>query len=330
MNHTFSKPERLLVFAAGLALSLAACAQILGIEDRPLRPDGGAPVDEAGLDGAPDRNEAAACVMDESAGCAAQCVRHDFCDDFDQPGESPGSRWLLSALSNPLVRGDAGFDLPHEGGRSAPAYAAAHAFTDQNAAAVALLLHEMNFNDTHSGTSFNGVRAAADVRVEAATAFDAGLATDASADAGVAFVPMFALVTNPPLPTPAAVAVGVNAQGVVLAASPNILDESAPRITKYVYETQFIQAFGNWVRVELLVAPPQAAIAKGFSSCSSVSTELAAAASVAGAFQTCIALDGALGNAAWARTPIVGAGLVVPQYAMLRVGFDNVVADFLR
>jgi hypothetical protein len=312
----------MLFFAA--TASLIACAAILDIQDKPLRPgDAGDATDGAAIE-AGDAGADASCTTDESLGCARQCVRHDFCDDFDEPGQKLTTRWTFTGVTNPLLKGDAStIELVLDAGRSAPGSLLTYAATETTRSAYGIVLKDLSFYDLHPDASFSGVRAAADIQVESIAVYDGG-----AGDAGLNLMPVLGMITNPPVPTPAAVAIVVSPGGVLVQASLDVLDDKYPRTSKWIFRGEIPRFSRNWVRMELVVAPASVAAAAGFPDCLEEDAGLVVAGSVATFYRACMGLTDVLASPTWPRTPILAAGTIVFETGMARVRTDNVVLDF--
>lgn len=308
----------------GATASLIACAAILDIQDKPLRPtDAGAATDGAPIE-AGDGGGDASCTTDESLGCARQCVPHDFCDDFDEAGQKLTTRWTFTGVTNPLLKGDAStIELVLDAGRSSPGSLLTSASTENTKSAYGIVLKDLSFYDLHPGANFSGVRAAADIQVESIAVFDGG-----AADGAVNVMPVLGMLTNPPVPTPAAVAIVVSPGGVLLQASLDVLDDKYPHTSKPIFEGEISRFSTNWVRMELIVAPPSVAAAAGFLDCTKEDAGLVVAGSVAATYRACMGLTDVLASPTWPRTPILAVGTIVFETGMARVRTDNVVLDF--
>jgi hypothetical protein len=305
--------------------SLVACAAILDIQDRPLRRADAGPTSDGALVEAGDAGGEASCTTDESLGCARQCARHDFCDDFDEPGQTLTTKWTFTGVTNPLLKGDAStIELVLDAGRSGSSSVLTKASTANTKSAYGIILKDLSFYDLHPGANFSGVRAAADIQVESIAVFDGG----GGDDAGLNVMPVLGMLTNPPVPTPAAVAIVVSPVGVLLQASLDVLDNKYPHTSKWIFQGEIARFSTNWVRIELVVAPPSVAAAAGFLDCAKEDAGLVVAGSVAATYRACMGLTDVLASPTWPRTPILAAGTIVFETGMARVRTDNVILDF--
>lgn len=292
-----------------------ACGLLLGIEDLPER------LPDAGVDAS------SGCTNNESSGCAAQCSRHDFCDDFDRDGQAPSSAWLGAlGFSSPLRKGTA--DLKVVGAsRSPPASLEAIATSDASRSSYELLIHEFPLREVRPDAGFHGVRFAFDFVLDDLTLRSP---QGPAGDAGSVLVA--GLLAPSGTLAPGGVAIALSPEGVHIVAAQDVLDDKGTPPVATIREMRLKDLVGNWVRFELFVASRAEAIAAGFSSCAPLPEGAVAAGAMASrAAQACIALPGILADAsAWASNPVLSVGAVVFEDGNLAARFDNVTADFSR
>jgi hypothetical protein len=305
--------------------SLVACSVILGIDEKPLRNESDADVaidahDDADSDndGAPDAEPDVRCRLLESQGCGS-CA-HDFCDDFDVDGQAPAAHWKApTGFKNPIAQGDAGLNV------SAPALSLPAALvataSSSGTRAFAMLVEQLSFAEHHAGHTFDGVRIAVDVRLDALrfTGTDAGRAT------------VLGLLRTDKTP-PSGVAILLSGTAVQLVVSEDVLGGTGDAITAPVNDSLNVPSLlNNWVRLEVFVGDRDRALREGYA-CQSVGRGLVAAASLGSGLvgHTCVQLPPSFASTPWTSSPalLVGALLLSPGRASVRS--DNVVADFFE
>jgi hypothetical protein len=311
---------RLVPVATAGALACSACALVLGIEDPPLRQvDAGAdtgPVD-AGADCSPLPRE----------GCRS-CAVHDFCDDFDTPGEALFARWSSVLSSNPFRRGDSGITTDEAGLSPPGAIVTTAEGTSQSGYAIGL--HALDLAASHPGRAAAGVKYVFYMSLEElALTEKAGPLPDASSAYVGAILRLLSIEGGQPKPAGAAVL--VTDKGVYLAMSRDIISGGDQPNVAQLFEGDVKSLSANWVKAEILVAERDRAIAAGYTSCSTVAPGPVAAAMLSlPTFQGCVAVPPEFGDLGWTAQPTVGVGAGTFGSGTVRVRHDNVAVDFLE
>lgn len=309
---------RLTVAATAAALS-TACALVLGIDDKPLRPEqageGGVDAGEGGAD--------AACAPDPRLGCT--CEKHDFCDDFDDDASAPFSRWS-SPLGNPFVK--AGSTIGLDGGGQSPERATSVVGASDGGSTYAIVLAELDQGALRPGRPFAGVKLSFRLQIE-----DLALSSKNSGpvdDAGTAYVGAVLRLLDV---KPAGAAVLVADNGTYLSVSTDVIGGSGLGGTALLYEGAVLKLAKppNWIRVEIFIAERDRAVAAGYASCSALPAGPVAAAMLSlPTYQGCVAIPAQFGDLSWAKTPIIGVGAGTFGAGSFRVRHDNVSLDFLE
>lgn len=299
--------SRVVIAAAALALVVSACDLVLGIRDYPLRDAGAVVVGDAGAD-------APAACLDPSLGCGA--CPHDFCDDFDQTGQAPNSKWPGTfGLASPFLRGDAGVDLGE--GRSPPAALHVRAESPTSTPSHAFLVRRLDGPD--AGTA---LRFAFDARLDHLELLDSvGPVNDAGAVS-------IAAILSPVAGAPSGAAIVLSTNGLYLAVSDNVLDSPDASVLPF-YTGNLAPLAGNWVRIEMFAGPASEATRLGFARCSSLQGGVAAARLIALGLSSCAPLPVALADLAWIRSPVILTGAFLFGQGRVEVRVDNVTADFV-
>jgi hypothetical protein len=306
---------RTLVLAA--ALGSTACALVLGIDDLPLRPE----VDAGGDAGDEASTGDAACKPDPKQGCRS-CA-HDFCDDFDDDAEAPFARWLSPLGANPFRKGDASV-VVDEGGLSTPSSSLTLASSTAEQV-YAIALHSLDHGVLHPGRPFVGVKYAFYMRFERLSL--PGTTGGPLPDAGTAYVGAILRVLAL---KPAGAALLVNERGVHLAVATDVISGSGEPAVARLFEGKVLDIADNWVRVEMLVADRERAVAMGYTSCASQPPGPVAASMLSlPEYQGCLPFPAAFGDISWAATPTIDVGAGAFAEADLVVRHDNVSVDFL-
>lgn len=324
MGDVLSRRRRFVVrflVLTGLAACLFACGAILGIDDKPLRPD----TDARALADATDAKDSGAeaqCNPRESAGCSADCP-HDFCDDFDGDGQAPATRWTAPVgFKNPILQGDSGVALTTSG--NSPPAALVVTTTSSGSTTFGILVNQLAFVDRHAGQAFDGVRVAVDLRIDALTFTGVGGPVK---DAGSAT--MLGLLRPDSFP-PKGIAVVLSANSVHLDVAEDVLGGGgAEAIAEINGGLNIANSLNNWVRVELFVGDQGRAVREGYETCKAIAPGLVAAASLGKIVgEACVAVPAGFGPASWAEHPalLIGGLLFAPGNAAFRI--DNAVADF--
>lgn len=323
------------LLAAGLVGGAVSCAAVLGIDDKPLRPD------DAGVDGGAfvDAGDAgdAGCDASEAMGCAT-CLAHDFCDDFDQPGQRPTDRWELTQ-GGPFTKEDAGVELSDAESVSSPTSLRAFATSTVKSAYV-LLGHEVAFAARSPGTPFKGLRYAFDLKLSDLTfqSADGGALPD---DAGAMGVAAFFDVDTAPLPKTTGIGILVRRDGVLLAVSDDIRGGQGTTDTIVLLPAASVAVLRNWLRFELVIATPAEAVLQGYEACKGIAAPLVVAGSlVKRNVGKCMAIRetilGAPDGGTWVeRSAGLSLGLTLFDQPGIGGGhgaahYDNVVLDVWR
>lgn len=318
----------LAVVCASVAVTLFACASVLGIEDKPLRAEAdGAPAQDSGPDAA-DGGAEASCNLLESHACSDDCPR-DFCDDFDSDGQAPETRWITPiGLQNPFVRGDSGVSLTMQADSPPKALSATTSTTGQTS--YGMLAHVLSFDTKHKGQTFDGVRIAFHFRVDELTSTGNGGPVK---DAGNAAV--LGMLRSDVVKPLKGIAVVLSGTSMVLDVADDVLNSGTggSEVLGTIAEgldLSFLQT--NWVQLELFVGDRERAIKLGYAPCSgaAVNPGLVAAAGLAGkALGTaCVNVPASFGTSDWAQFPVILAGSLLFSAGTASFRIDNVSADF--
>ena len=314
------------VACTGLAATLIACASVLGIEDKPLRPEtDGSPTLDGGDAG--DAGAEAGCNLLESHACSADCPR-DFCDDFDGDGQAPETRWVTPiGLQNPFVRGDSGVALTMQADSPPKALAATTSTTSSTS--YGMLAHLLSFDEKHKGQAFDGVRVAFDFRVDELTSTGNGGPVK---DAGNAA--MLGMLRSDVVKPLKGIAVVLSGTTMVLDVADDVLGSgTGPEVIGVIAEGLDISFLkGNWLQLELFVGDRERAIKLGYAPCAdaAVSPGLVAAAGLAGKAlgAACVNVPPSFGSSDWAQFPVLLAGSLLFSGGTAAFRIDNVSADF--
>ena len=323
MGHVLSRRRRLLgIAAAGLAASAFACSAILGIDEKPLRAEADASTLADAADAA-DASAEATCDPSAVVGCGGACP-HDFCDDFDGDGQAPATRWKPPAgFENPIIQGDSGVSLTTPGNTPPTSLLASTSSTGSTS--FSILVDQLTLADRHAGKTFDGVRVAIDLRVDALTFTGKGGPVE---DAGAATV--LGLLRPDSFP-PKGIAIVLTGRSVHLDVSEDVLGVSGTEIVADINSSlDTSKVLNNWVRIELFVGDRERAVREHFDKCASVAPGLVAAAALGGKVlgEACVPVPAGFGPPTWAETPafLVGGLLFAAGRASFRI--DNAVADF--
>lgn len=306
-----------------IMFACAACALVLGIEDKPLRQTATDVIDTGEIEAGD--ADAGPCIPVPQLGCRS-CERHDFCDDFDDDA-GPFARWeSVGGFPNPFLKGKASITID-DGGFSPDRATRMHAEADSGST-YALVFHRLPEKDA---AGFGGVHYSVQVRVETLSFIDslAGPVPDA-ASAYIAAIMNVSLAN----PEPIGAAILLSESGVYLAASTNILETTGADVVARIYEGNVLSlAQKNWFKFDLYVTDAQRAAALGFN-CNASNGPVAAARipSVPPLEnKACIALPDAFGNdSSWANAPVIGVGAGTFGAATVGVRHDNVMVDLLE
>jgi len=300
--------SRVFVVVVALALVAAACDLVLGIRDYPLRDAGAVAVGDAGADGQ------GGC-LDPSLGCGA--CPHDFCDDFDQAGQVPNSKWPGTfGLASPFLRGDAGVELGE--GRSPPSALRVHATSPTSTPSHAFLVRRLDGPDGGVALRFSF-----DARLDRLELLDT---VGPVKDAGAVSI---AAILSPVAGAPSGAAIVLSTDGLYLAVSDNVLDSPDASILPF-YQGSLAPLAGNWVRIEMFAGPAAEAARLGFARCASLQGGVAAARLTALGLSSCAPLPAALADLAWIRSPVILTGAFLFGQGRVEVRVDNVTADFVQ
>jgi len=307
------------VLAAAVAALSTACALVLGIDDKPLRPESPS---EGGVDAGADAADAA-CTPDPRLGCA--CETHDFCDDFDDDASAPFSRWS-SPLGNPFVK--AGSTIGLDAGGRSPERATSVVGGSDGGSTYAIVLAELDHAKLRPGRPFAGAKLSFLLQLEelALSANNSGPIDDA----GTAYVGAVLRLLEV---KPAGAAILVADDGTYLSVSTDVIGGGGKGSTARLYEGAVLKLAKppNWIRVEIFIAERDKAVAAGYSSCSGLPAGPVAAAMLSiPTYQGCVAIPAEFGDLSWAKAPILGVGAGTFGAGTFRVRHDNVSFDFLE
>lgn len=306
------------VLAAGA--SSAACRGILGIEDLPLRVDSGATTPDADVDGGPD---APTCPA-EPKGCDPACKR-DFCDDFDQDGQAPGTRWTAPAgFTNPVTRGDASVSLGAP--FSSPPASLGVDLGDPNKGSYGMLMHQLDFRKEHpEPAKLRGLFLTASVRV------DDLLFTNAAGsplpDGGAAAV--LGLLRPDGIPLKG-LAILFTDDTAYLNVSEDVLGGTTQsRLVDLKAPVELKSVRHNWVKVEIFVGTRDRAVARGYEQCTTAPETMVAAAALATRKlgSGCVGLPPSLADA-WLEKPVFLTGTLMFGAGHGAIRVDDATAEF--
>ncbi len=329
----------------GLLATLVACADVLGIENRPLREDGtvSPPLEDArgdgdvrddipdapqdvGTDSGSDGGADAACDRLVQQACSADCPR-DFCDDFDGDGRVVADRWMPPAMfTNPVLAGTSSAAF----GTVAKSAPRSLFLTTSSVSAVSYSIvgHALPFRPRHEGRAFDGVRFACDFRIDALTFLAPGGPVPNAGNAAMLGVLPPDLSSNPH-----GIAVVLGGSSLYLVVADDFFGGSGSKVTSIVSPnrgTSFFQR--DWLQLELFVGDRDRAVMLGYTACgtSSVTPGLVAAAALGGKTlgDACVNVPSLFGPANWAENPVLIAGSILFAKGNAAFRFDNVVADF--
>lgn len=318
----------ILILFALLAVGLGAlsCAQILGIEEKPLRTQGGAAADAPTSSDAGDGGQTL-CADPDTLECSETCP-HDFCDDFDRDGQAPASRWTAPAgFQNPFLQGDAGGGSVSTLALSSPGNNSPFGLVSMPRSTLpqgfSMLIQAMDFEARHKGKEIAGLRVSIDVLVDALTFTDVG-----GPISGVGSAGLLALLRGDSFPVKG-VGVFLTKGSVHLAVSEDSLNLKGTQSVADINSALSVaNVLNRWVRIELFVGE-QARAKEKYAACDAVAPGLVVAATLGngGLGAACLPIFESFGPT-WIRTPalLVGGLLYAPGEATFRI--DNVIADF--
>jgi len=317
----------LVIVCAGLMATLLACATVLGIEDRPLRVEGDAasPMDATADVG--DGGADAQCNRFESRACSADCPR-DFCDDFDEDGQAPETRWKTPiGFKNPFTRGDSGVTLTTAANSPPMALSATTASSSQTS--YGMLAHLLSFHPAHDGQQFDGVRVAMDFRIDALSL--TGTGGGPVKDAGNAAV--LGMLRSELSAQPHGIAIVLSGKSMVIDVADDVLGGTGANALGVVNDNLDITFLeGNWLQLELFVGDRERAVKLGYDRCAAadVAPGLVAVAALGGRALgvACVDVPASFGPASWPEDPIILAGSLLFSAGNASFRIDNVVADF--
>lgn len=310
----------LLAALAGGVGALAACRGILGIEDLPLRVDAGGTTPDVDVDGGPD---APTCPA-EPKGCDPAC-RRDFCDDFDQDGQAPGTRWVAPAgFTNPVTRGDASVTIGAP--FSSPPASLGVDLGDPAKSSYGMLMHQLDFRVAHpEPQKLRGLNLTASVRVDDLVFTNA--AGSPLPDAGAAAV--LGLLRPDGIPLKG-LAILFAEDTAYLNVSEDVLGGTTQSRTVDLRTPVSLKSVRrNWVKVEIFVGTRDRAVARGYGECSSAPETMVAAASLAtkklGA--GCVGMPPSLADA-WLEKPVFLTGTLMFGAGHGAIRVDDATAEF--
>jgi hypothetical protein len=292
-------------------LAMAACADVIGLQDRPLR-DAGASVD-APVDAA---NDGGYDAPPDGGGSGFACDRlvppADFCDDFDRAGEVPGDKWSAGAAGIPSIAltPEAGLVIV-DGGSSPPNALFVDLVGSTGQPAIAALANALPVDAAAPPPT--GVR----IEMEA---WLADVTVPTLVDGGASFVPLLVVTARGSTTTGMGLALG--GDGIYLIATTDLLNDGTRASVRAV---KGIGATATWVHVSLLVAPQAAAVTAGIKACADAGTAGYVVAISMLAEQSCLSLDGVFDGQAWATSAVLlggamhGAGTLGARYDNLGV-----------
>jgi hypothetical protein len=300
-----------------LAWTAAACASILGIEEKPVRREI-ADVESPSDAGAPD----AACIETPSSGCA--CA-HDFCDDFDAIDADVGRRWVsaLTPAGGPFSRSRAegGITTVRGGeGVSPPHTFETRVFTEDNNA-YAFLFHRL----AHvRGPTFQGVRFRFLTRIKE---------LDVTDDGGTSPIPGGGILVGGLLTEsipPKGIVLGISARGVYLAAADDDVFNTRDASIAPVYEGDVLRLAKLVFTIDLFVVTRERALADKLEPCEAVMAPAVAAIRVGGLASACMPLPQSLTGLEWTTESVAILGAAVVGEGTTHLLHDNAMVDFLE
>lgn len=318
--------SRRTAFAVAAGLLGSACAVVLGIEDKPLRPE----VVEVGPEVGPDAGTPR--CEDPPRVCA--CARHDFCDDFDAPDAAVFAAWKDdSGTPNQILLGEASVALvtdAHSPPRALQATARKDSYLTPTAAVG---LSRLDFDALHPGQRVAGIRLGFHVRlVNIAVPNPDDPERDAGPIPRLGSAGIGGLVGEPrPSAQPAGVGLIVANERVYLATTSNVFAGNVADDYALVYDSPVGALSVTWLSVEMVVTSRDRAVALGYADCSGLPDGPVGAAAFIGSFRKCLPLRGALADAypAWLKTAGVSVGGIVFDPGSATVAYDDVIADFI-